>query len=726
MRDFRFLAKHATPEHEPVTDSLCPVTKIDAFTGGGAPLGHLSVTEEDRPTDLGLVHHVRFNDCMAVKLLERFTQWAQGHDDLQPDVVQTLADLKRNYLGDAREDRWRAGDLSELLLDLLPAKVSADDTWYDAVLPTLRAFLRFAHSEGLLHRGSAPVSALLTELDGVEEEFGGAVHDPSRFGLGKSIMSAMGLTELSDPVAVEEAVSRFNALPERARRAITDPAVGGRLGMLPGADGSPTDLTDLDDEFDDVFDEEFDDVLDEVEPQLPLVRLAPLTELGDAARRSRTWGRVATLTEWVGEGRRLTTRHVLRLPEARAVCSRLGIRPVPDWANQPWLDRDGLRAQGVAESDLPPLPEPPLRSAADIDALNRVWLLAVHGGWIEVTDRRATRGPAWEASLVGKAEQDLALWTSLFTAALEMGITGADSRRYPVTDDRPSAAVLHALMSAYVGDLHTLDGLLDEILQGQDDLLDEESVDQETTDMLRRIEGRRLRAHLARLADLGAVELGDDGTVALTPLGVWGMHRQLSSIGIAAPALGDVTAMDARELLLCSERLLVEDAEAVRTEWIAARGRRQAATALLDTAREGSAMLRLAVVSMLDDDLPDLLDEVARPYLSDPLLGRHLRSLMAQHGLGAGAPLTEDDRRWLAVESLAAHVETVRPPVEEEDLPDDAWIVAEGALDLRTAWKIDHPQILDVLDAIGSGHPRGPVRTAAHKAARKARMSGRA
>ncbi|NLT55480.1 MAG: hypothetical protein GXX79_13160 [Actinomycetales bacterium] len=654
---------------------------------------------------------------MASRLIDRFVQWAEGRDGIEPDVVETLVDFKRDYLGDAQEGRWRAGDLTEVLLDLIPAKVTADDQWYAAVIPTMRAFLGFARSEGLLHRGSAPVSALLQELDDVEDQFSTAVTDPARFGLAKAVMSAVGDIDLSDPEAVQVAMDRFNALPIEERRAATDPAIermvdeqstvvpfGGFNAHVPGS---------LDDELDGTGDGF---------PQLPVVRLAPVPQLAAAARECPVWQRLQILTTWLGERRPVTTAEVLKLADARAVCAKLGVRPVPDWANQPWRDDLGPGA-AVSDADLPPLPEPPVRGSKDIDALHRLWTLARFGGWIEIEDRSAVRGPAWDASRAGDDDEDLRLWTELFAAALEMSMGAGDSRRYPITDDRPAAAVVHALMSSYVGEEHTLGELLDEMLHAEEDVLGESSLDPETERMLRRIEGRRMRQRLDRLVDLGAVALHDDDTITLTPLGTWGMHVQLETIGLNAPALGDVVGLDAEELLLRTEALPVDDAEAARAEWIEARGRREAADALLHAAREGSAMIRIAAMSVLDDELTEVTAEACRPWLDDPLLGRHVRVLFARLGELDDAGLTAEDRCWLAVESLAALLEDVERPVDTDDLMDEGWSVAEGALELASVWTLDHPQLLTVLDAIGTGHPRVSVRKTAKKAAHKARMA---
>lgn len=60
--------------------------------------------------------------------------------DLAADVVRTLLELKRDYPGDDSPTSWQPGDLSELLLDVIPRKVAADEAWIGAAPATIRAF----------------------------------------------------------------------------------------------------------------------------------------------------------------------------------------------------------------------------------------------------------------------------------------------------------------------------------------------------------------------------------------------------------------------------------------------------------------------------------------------------------------------------------------------------------------------------------------------------------
>ena len=57
------------------------------------------------------------------QLVAEFAAWAARRRGVEPDVIATLLDFKATYL-DERPTHWVAGDLSELLFEALPRKVS--------------------------------------------------------------------------------------------------------------------------------------------------------------------------------------------------------------------------------------------------------------------------------------------------------------------------------------------------------------------------------------------------------------------------------------------------------------------------------------------------------------------------------------------------------------------------------------------------------------------------
>jgi hypothetical protein len=185
------------------------------------------------------------------RLVESFSSWARKHPDLEPDVVPTIVDLKAKRLGDGQPGRWRNGDLTSLLLEILPRTVVADEQWYVAVVPTMRAFLTYADRNSQLHRASSRLDDLLAELDAVAPAFDDAMQNPERTALLHAIMEEAGREG-----------------PGQSRQARLEFLVA-RLKGLSGPDdedGGAERLHGLDEgvsAFDGEFDDEFDDADDD-------------------------------------------------------------------------------------------------------------------------------------------------------------------------------------------------------------------------------------------------------------------------------------------------------------------------------------------------------------------------------------------------------------------------------------------------------------------------------
>jgi hypothetical protein len=235
--------------------------------------------------------------------------------------------------------------------------------------------------------------------------------------------------------------------------------------------------------------------------------------------------------------------------------------------------------------------------------------------------------------------------------------------------------------------------------------------------------GAALSAALETLADLGVVELGTDEpgglTVALSPLGVWGVHRRLRAQGWHVPVLG--AARDAAVAFL--ETLASCDAEEGEAEigaWLAARTGPQAATELISAASTGSPGLRGAAFAVLDRIGASAVDEV-RGAMADPVLRAHAAVWLHEHG--EEAVLGPEDRTWLLVDLGAGLLEEADPrDVVAEllpDMPPDAQVEIVAGL-----WKVSHPEVINLLTALSEHHPDPGVARAARKAAFKARSPG--
>jgi len=227
---------------------------------------------------------------------------------------------------------------------------------------------------------------------------------------------------------------------------------------------------------------------------------------------------------------------------------------------------------------------------------------------------------------------------------------------------------------------------------------------------------------LETLADLGVVELGtDDGdrslTVALSPLGTWGVHRRLRAQGWHVPVLGAARRGGALGLLAALANCDAEDGEAEITAWLQARDLTAAAAELIDAAASGSPGQRGAAFAVLDRIGLPALDRV-RGALGSPLLRAHAAVWLIEHG--EQVQLEPADRTWLLVDLGAGLLEEANPPdVVAELLPDlppqdQAEIVAR-------LWEVSHPGVTGFLTALSDHHPDPAVARAARKAAFKAR-----
>ncbi len=696
-------------------------------------------------------------------LLEAFDDWATGRDGLEPDVAGTLAEFKKTYLDDANPGRWRPGDLTEVL-ELLPRKVSADEEWFAAVIPTARAFVTFAHGNGWLHRASAPLAALLQEIDLVEKDFDEAVHDPSQFGMAKSIFSQLAQSGVDveamvrSPEGVQSLMEQFNALPDDVRdRAIGSPlrSASGALARFEPAAAPDRGRRDI--------------------GSLPAVRIAPVAELATAARACPTLLDLDRFAGWLGERRAVTATGVLTLKEARSACEALGWPAGPDAL--PGLGADHVK----------------VASARDMARLHRLWCLAEATEVIVVeatrvypaAGRHALRALHETGPLAD--ERVLDLWRRAYSATLLLGEDGGDERGMSFsTDGLAGTALVHAVMSSYTGDPVSLDELTTNLLRPRVTHVSE-LIQSAIIGSVR----WRIRRFAGWLEALGACRLEDDPpcpdpsctvcwkpdpvlgdlngagpsfTLQLTPLGTYGMRELVVGQGIHAPQVGDVAGLDAAQLVEQLPGVGPALAGELAQEWFAARGRAAAVQEMLALARTGPAGVRAVVLTTMAAALEDDLAAELAPVAQEPLLGPVTRGFVTMHAvvsrgskelitllerdpdalgrpdppdnpaiaaLGAltegfgweAADLSAQERDLMVVETVAAAVGDMPPPVHTDDLDPSLWNLVDEAGVPRLALTV-HPERLQVLEALGSGHPVGRVRKAAKKAVHKLRIAG--
>jgi hypothetical protein len=238
--------------------------------------------------------------------------------------------------------------------------------------------------------------------------------------------------------------------------------------------------------------------------------------------------------------------------------------------------------------------------------------------------------------------------------------------------------------------------------------------------------GQASREALSRaleiLADLGVVELGTDEsagglTVALSPLGIWGVHRRLLDQGWHVPVLGGAEPDGAVGLLVTLAGCDAEDGEARISSWLVGRTEEDAATELIAAAAAGSPGLRGAAFAVLDRIGTAAVDQV-RAALEEPLLRAHAAVWLHEHG--EEAELGPADRTWLLVDLGAGLLEEADPLDVVAELLPDVPPVAQAEI-VAGLWQVSHPGVIDLLTTLSEHHPDPGVARAARKAAFKAR-----
>jgi hypothetical protein len=392
-------------------------------------------------------------------------------------------------------------------------------------------------------------------------------------------------------------------------------------------------------------------------PRLPPVRLAPRDELAAAAR-------VAPLL-------------------------RAG-RDVARWAR-----RQAVRATSLTGADAPR----PEASAAVAAALELAPAEAEAAIRVAAATGMLDRGPdQGDVLATGDAEQVLAAWDAALEALLAAeDLDGLATALYTVG----GPVRMEGLFDAYAAAAGTRRSQPGSPAPDQ---------------------AAALSAVLETLADLGVVELGTEEaagglTVALSPLGVWGVHRRLRAQGWHVPVLGGAGRSGAAGLLVTLASCDAEDGEAEISSWLAQRTPAQAAAELVEAAGTGSPGLRGAAFAVLDRIGGPAIAAV-RAVLAEPLLRAHASVWLHEHG--EQAELRPEDRTWLLVDLGAGLLEEADPAdVVAELLPD---VPAEAQAEIVAGlWRVSHPGVTDLLTALSEHHPDPAVARAARKAAFKAR-----
>jgi hypothetical protein len=232
---------------------------------------------------------------------------AWGHEkgvEVDVDEVRLLCDYASDYLEVNELGDFRAGTFEELLLEIYPRKVIAPPESAPETVAAARTLVEFLLDTGEI--GTKTAARMRTTIDAIEPEMPRALADTTKFGMAKSIFSAIGADSLdladggTDPAQ--------DALDEAAGDGFDRP------GYAP----------------------------------LPPVRLASSQEVARAVREVPLLHDAHRVAAWMAaEGRTTTARKALRVKDARQLTAELGVsRPAVAWRLA--LDLGLARLEGTA------------------------------------------------------------------------------------------------------------------------------------------------------------------------------------------------------------------------------------------------------------------------------------------------------------------------------------------------------------------------------------------
>lgn len=322
-------------------------------------------------------------------LIRHAIAWAEHRrQTLDRDLLQTALNLRLHH-DDRSPQEWPIGCVEHLMLVRWPSHGPSEEPDVDALVHTLDSFWRFLRGTGRMASMSAEPKALTKEARRAAPSMREACADPSRHGASKSLLQfgrdiGVSLDEAGSEEEINERLqlimNQWNALPEDERRA-KSPSVSAHHGSLPGLSATQMLTQEIagNDEFDIPADEHGN------------VAFADLGEVAAQVRASAYVQQCGRLAAWVGTGRPVTPKQVLRLAPAREAYAELdlwdwerGQRTL--WLGETATDDDGSEGDNRSREEAMQA----FRSSADCWPLDRMWLACHELGVLDIGKTKAT------------------------------------------------------------------------------------------------------------------------------------------------------------------------------------------------------------------------------------------------------------------------------------------------------------------------------------------------
>ncbi len=592
------------------------------------------------------------------ELIDSFRSTAE--QDTDGFVASAMLEYKWGY-ADGRIFHWTRHYLEDLLLGHFPRKVTIDEEDILRVAREIGDFLGFLQRTNRLTGDSLP--DLLDELNELRPDFAAAMQDPANFGIAKSLFTQMQAegVDVLQPGAIDRWIEEFNARPFETRDAILS---------APEPESAP----------------------------LPPVEIPDEKELESSARSSEALTRLVAFTRYVGSGRKLTQKGHLTLEDGRALVELLD---TGDEIDQKIGDKT-FRTHSTLELPMLTLTFRWARGAR---------FVKVRHGRVSMTARGASLGRKpledWRAALEGFVKCDPMV------------------RRYPGPQGGHGPfwnEVLVELLQELPFTMYAMGSLDLKLLHDAAwQQVEDRFVLDRPPDVLefwrQMMESDIDRLIFGSLAGFGAVSLAE-GSVSLTPLGLWATNRMLRARGEAASVIGEHASSDASELLHACATMPLEAAEREIRTWIDARPI-TAAHELGLAARSGN--LPLMALHALSFVGPQGEAEV-RQLLAIDSLRPQAELWLVQHGYEDSSSLSPETLQTAMVEAIAVEIDEGGPVAATAQFQ-SLGLEEEQADLVGRLVRAEHPRTSEVLETIGRYHPSKSVAKAARKAAFKRRTS---
>lgn len=592
-------------------------------------------------------------DATRDALLESYRTAVEGSDDAADGFVASMMlEYKWGY-GDGHITEWRCADVEDLLLGYFPHKVALDDEDLLRVAPDIADFLGFLDRRGLL--SGDPLADLQATARGLAPEFIDAMTDPAHYGMAKGLLDQMRAegVDPSDESDVQRWLDDFNSRPFEERDAI-----------LAGPDTGPR--------------------------ALPPVELPSNDDLERAASESAILARLGAFAEYVGDGRKLTQQGYLTLADGKALVASLETGDRVD-------ERIGDRVFRT-------------RSTAELPKLDLIFRWARAAGFVKVQHGRVS------ATRRGRAigSRSLEDWGAAFDGLLKLESSGRRrDRPYGLGWDEAIGWLVERLPAwLYEGPGLELEALKDAVwgTVEVEYVVSSEPVIRESQ---QRLVGSAVDRIVDRFVELGAVVV-TDGTMSLTPLGLWGTNRLLRARGEIAPVVGELAGSSAAELVSATAKMPLDAAEGEIRSWVEARPG-SAVAELVEAARSGAdPMMALHALTFSG---PKAEAEV-RAMLEVPELRPQAQMWLVGNGFDDAASLSPEMLQSLIIETLAIQVDADGPVAAV------AHFQGLGTEDeqirmIDDLLRAEHARTSEILELIGRHHPARAVAKAARKTAFK-------